>query len=165
MFPSYRHLGLLHYPLPSKFVCLFSTMRATFLIQLIPDYISITIFGIMWKLRQSSLLHFLPLAQEDTRRVSRPRSSTRGLANFKRKQGHIIRYEFAWEPHLCVHISQGGRGIEFNRKHLFTNSNTLKVRLNDKVVGRTKLRKTQIMTGLLWAVWYSFWTSANKVVI
>jgi len=53
--------------------------------------------------------------------------------------------------HVQTHIKEGG-GTEFTRTPLFTNNKLhQKLQLNDKVVGHTKLRKTQRMIGLLCA--------------
>jgi len=50
---------------------------------------------------------------------------------------------------MYTHIKEGG-GTEFTRTPLFTNNKLhQKLQLNDKVVGHTKLGKTQRMIGLL----------------
>jgi hypothetical protein len=54
---------------------------------------------------------------------------------------------------VYAYFRRGGKLIEFTRKPLFPNSNLHNVvRLHDKVVGRTKLNKTQRNIGLLIAV-------------
>ena len=52
---------------------------------------------------------------------------------------------------MCRNIlKEGWGGIQLIRRSLFENSQvTLKVRLNDEVVGFTKLNKTQIKFGVL----------------
>ena len=52
---------------------------------------------------------------------------------------------------MYTYIKKGG-GTEFTRTSLFTNNKLhQKLQLNDKVVGYTKLGKTQRMIGLLCA--------------
>jgi hypothetical protein len=44
---------------------------------------------------------------------------------------------------VCVCVCIEGGGVELKRRPLFTNNVTLKVRLNEKVLGRTKFGNTQ----------------------
>jgi hypothetical protein len=52
---------------------------------------------------------------------------------------------------MCIHIFDGGRQINY-RTIIYKHKVMLRVQPNAKVVGHTKLAKTQRMIGLLWAV-------------
>jgi hypothetical protein len=57
-------------------------------------------------------------------------------------------------PHLFIHISKwgGGAGVNFLQCLSLQRVSHVKVRLNDRVAGLTKLDKTSRMSGLLCAI-------------
>ena len=70
------------------------------------------------------------------------------LARFYTEDGRMIRSELAGRTQFCVHTSKGPKG-DRTKRSLFTNSKLHKTRLNNKLVGRTLLDKTQRTFGLL----------------